>query len=339
MDAEHDARHRRGAVRRPGRAEGDLAEEVHRRHRGRRRGARPRRHAGARRVRRREGAGERARNNPDREFEQLAFTKGKIHTMDGSNRVVEEILIRNGRVVEVGNRVDKHGQTKVVNLKGRTVVPGIVDNHNHIILMGNRPGYHTPLENAYSVADVQQTYAARAAGIPAGGWITTIGGFHVNHLAELRLPTLAELDAAVPANPVFILQGFTGPATTNSLGKAFFQANGVTVADNGAIGTGGQQATRAMLLLRQTLLNPEQRRRGTVDAVAYGLGLGVTAHLDQGAFQKTNTPGRRRGARGQLHDADPVPRAAPRGPAEGPRADQLPAHGDRPGAARRSSSG
>ena len=157
--------------------------------------------------------------------------------------------------------------------------------------MGNRPGYHTPLENAYSVADVQQTFATRASGIPAGGWITTIGGFHSNHFAELRLPTRQELDAAIPGNPAFILQGFTGPATTNSLGKAFFEANGVTVADNGAIATGGQQATRAMLLLRQTLLTPEQRRRGSIDAIAYGLGLGVTSHLDQGAFQKTNTPG------------------------------------------------
>jgi predicted amidohydrolase YtcJ len=45
-----------------------------------------------------------------------------------------------------------------------------------------------------------------------------------------------------------------------------------------------------MLRLRQTLLNPEQRRRGTIDAVAYGLGLGVTTHIDQGAFQKTDTP-------------------------------------------------
>ena len=230
-------------------------------------------------------------NNPDREFEGLVLTKGKIHTMDGSNRVVDEILIKNGRILEVGNKVDRHPTYKVVNLKGRTVVPGIIDNHNHIILMGNRPGYHTPLENAYSVADVQQTFATRASGIPAGGWITTIGGFHSNHFAELRLPTRQELDAAIPGNPAFILQGFTGPATTNSLGKAFFEANGVTVADNGAIATGGQQATRAMLLLRQTLLTPEQRRRGSIDAIAYGLGLGVTSHLDQGAFQKTNTPG------------------------------------------------
>ncbi|MGH9214483.1 MAG: hypothetical protein ACRD2C_28010 [Acidimicrobiales bacterium] len=63
-----------------------------------------------------------------------------------------------------------------------TVVPGIIDNHNHIVLMGNRPGHHTPLENAYSIADVQQTYARRARRIPSGAWITTIGGFHRNHL-------------------------------------------------------------------------------------------------------------------------------------------------------------
>ena len=87
---------------------------------------------------------------------------------------------------------------------------------------------------------------------------------------------------------------FSGPSTTNSLGKAFFEAANppVTVGDNGSIagGFGDSPTGRATLALRQTLLNPEQRRRGTIDAIAYGLGLGVTAHLDQGAFQKTDTP-------------------------------------------------
>jgi predicted amidohydrolase YtcJ len=228
----------------------------------------------------------------DREFEALVLRKGKIHTMDGSNRVVREILVRNGRIAEVGEHVDRH-KAKVIDLEGRTVVPGIIDNHNHIVLMGNRPGYHTPLENAYSVADVQQTYAARASGIPAGGWITTIGGFHPNHFAELRLPTRNELDAAVPNNPVYISQSFSGPSTTNSLGKAFFEAADppVTVGDNGSIagGFGDSPTGRATLALRRALLSPEQRRRGAIDAIAYGLGLGVTAHLEQGAFQKTDT--------------------------------------------------
>jgi predicted amidohydrolase YtcJ len=221
--------------------------------------------------------------------EDLVFVNGKIHTMDGQNRVVRQVSIRNGRFLGVGD-VDKRGRVHVIDLKGATVVPGIIDNHNHIVLMGNRPGYHTPLENAYSVEDVQQTYAARAAGIPAGAWITTIGGFHTNHFAELRFPTRAELDAAVPGNPVYLSLSFAGPSATNSLGKAFFENLGIPVADNGAIAAGAAATGRATLALRQTLLNPEHRRRGTLDAIAYGLGLGVTTHVDQGAFQKTDTP-------------------------------------------------
>jgi predicted amidohydrolase YtcJ len=120
--------------------------------------------------------------------------------MDAQNRVVRQVSIRDGRFLGVGE-VDKRGRVHVVDLGGATVVPGIIDNHNHIVLMGNRPGYHTPLENAYSVADIQATYAARAAGIPVGSWITTIEGFNTNHFAELRFPTRAKLDAAVPNNP------------------------------------------------------------------------------------------------------------------------------------------
>src|SRR5690606_32143012 len=148
---------------------------------------------------------------------------------------------------------------------------------NHIVLMGNRPGYHTPLENAYSIADVQAIYAQRAAGIPAGAWITTIGGFHRNHLVPPpeapRLPTLAELDAAVPNNPVYISESFAGPSTTNSLGKAFFESRGITVGADGSIaaGFGNSPTGQATLALRQTLLNPEERRRGARDAIAYGL--------------------------------------------------------------------
>ncbi|HEX5996880.1 MAG TPA: amidohydrolase family protein [Jiangellales bacterium] len=227
----------------------------------------------------------------------LTLVNGKIHTMDGGGSVVRAVAIRNGRFVAVGDSAANPGPGgTVVNLRGRTVVPGIIDNHNHIVLMGNRPGYHTPLENAYSIADVQTIYGERAAGIPAGAWITTIGGFHINHFVAPdetpRFPTLAELDEAVPNNPVYISQSFAGPSATNSLGKAFFEGLGIPVGADGSIagGFGASPTGRATLALRQSLLNFEERKRGAVDAIAYGLGLGVTTHLDQGAFQATNTP-------------------------------------------------
>lgn len=224
-------------------------------------------------------------------LERLILTNGQIHTMDADNRVVDEVAIEDGRFVEVGKVTTRAGT--VVNLGGHVVVPGIIDNHNHIVLMGNRPGHHTPLENAYSIADVQQTYAARAQGIPAGAWITTIGGFHRNHLVPPpdapRLPTLAELDAAVPENPAYISEGFSGPSVTNTLGRAFFEPRGIVVGADGAIapGTATGQAT---LALRQTLLTFDERKRGVRDAMAYAVGLGVTTHLDQGAFQAVGAP-------------------------------------------------
>src|SRR5204862_3384763 len=77
-----------------------------------------------------------------------------------------------------------------------------------------------------------------------------------------------------------------------SLGKGFFkrQTPPVPVGEDGSIATGSQSTGRATLALRQTLLTFEQRKRGALDAMTYGLGLGVTTHLDQGAFQATNTP-------------------------------------------------
>src|SRR5216117_2407750 len=157
------------------------------------------------------------RRPPPDDAPDTVFINGKIHTMDDENTVVSAVSIRDGRFAEVGNESRPHHgpNTRVIDLRGRTAVPGIIDNHNHIVLMGNRPGYHTPLENAYSIADVQAIYAARAKEIPNGAWITTIGGFHSNHLYTnstdpTRLPTLAELDTAVLNNPVFIEIGFTG---------------------------------------------------------------------------------------------------------------------------------
>lgn len=229
--------------------------------------------------------------------EELWLVNGRIHTMNRTNTVAKTVGMRNGRFIAVDAAPPKPGPgIRVIDLRGRTVVPGIIDNHNHIVLMGNRPGFHTPLENAFSIRDVQEIVAARAKAIPKGAWITTIGGFHRNQLVPPgqmpRLPTLAELDEAAPANPVYISEAFMGPSATNTLGKKFFESQNppIPVGDDGSIANGAQATGRATLALRQALLNPEQRRRGALDALNYGLSLGVTTHLDQGAFQATGTP-------------------------------------------------
>ncbi len=127
-------------------------------------------------------------------------------------------------------------------------------------------------------------------GIPQHSFITTIGGFNPNQFKEVRLPTLKELDEAVPNHPVFLLVGFSGPSVTNSLGKAFFEKLSVApaVSSNGSIGM-GTETGKALLGLRQTLTFTD-RKRSVLDAMAYAASLGVTTHLDQGAFQATGTP-------------------------------------------------
>jgi len=241
----------------------------------------------------------------------LILVNGAIHTMDSARSVASVLAIRRGVVVYVGNRLDAArrqftGDVRVIDLHGRMAIPGLIDCHNHIVLMGNRPGNHTPLENAYSIADVQALYAARAASLPpspnpplsADSFITTIGGFSPNQFKEVRLPTLAELDAAVPDNPVYISVGFSGPSATNTLGKAFFENvpppyGPVAVGADGSIAAapflGDGPTGEATLALRETLTF-DARKRSVRDAMAYAASVGVTTHLDQGAFQATNTP-------------------------------------------------
>ena len=203
----------------------------------------------------------------------LILHNGRIHTMDDRNRVVSVVAISEGRIVYAGNNVNtaKHGfedKPRMIDLRGRTAIPGIIDCHNHVVLMGNRPGHHTLLENAYSIGDVQATYRARARGIHDGGFVTTIGGFHPNQFREHRLPTLAELDAALPDTPAYITVGFSGPSVTNSAGRDWFAANAAlppTVGADGSIAA-GTETGKATLALRQALTF-EDRMRGVLDAI------------------------------------------------------------------------
>src|SRR5437879_13351645 len=123
--------------------------------------------------------------------------------------------------------------TKVIDLSGRTVVPGLVDNHNHIVLLGMRPGHDIRLEAAASIAEVQAILKAKAKTVKAGEFITTLGDWNIKQFAEKRLPTLAELDAALPNHPYLMNGG--GGTVTNSLGKQFFESKGIAVSAAGVI--------------------------------------------------------------------------------------------------------
>lgn len=225
----------------------------------------------------------------------LLLFNGRIYTQDSHDLVVSVVAIKDGWISYVGDSREDAGRGlnnnfTSLDLGGRVAVPGLIDCHNHIVLLGNRPGYHTPLESAYSIADVLQTYQTRAGTTPGGSFITTIGGFHPNQFQERRLPTLSELDRVTPDHPVFISYGFYGPAVTNTAGKAIFESleQPPVISANGSIASGADNGI-ALLALRQQMTF-DDRKRSVSDAMAYAASLGVTTHIDQGAFPASGTP-------------------------------------------------
>ena len=217
----------------------------------------------------------------------IVLVNGKIHTMDANNRVVSQVLIQNGRFTAVGNNLTMpRGNVRRVDLKGKTVIPGLIDAHNHIVLVGNRPGWSTPLEHVFTIPDALAALKTRSAEVPAGEFITTIGPISAMQFMERRLPTLTELDTV--NRPVYI-QAAQGGCRTNSEAKKWLESKGVTVPADGAIA--GQALNAALLALRKELLNPETRKRSALDALKYYSKLGITTHRDCGAFHSEELSG------------------------------------------------
>ena len=159
----------------------------------------------------------RVANAPD-----LILYNGVISTLDGSNSTVKAIAIRDGKIIATD---DQNGPIKaladkgttVVDLKGRRVLPGLIDGHLH----GMREGYHcwtqvVRLDLVTSRSTALAMYAAKAVELPDGKWIwTTQGGWSLPQLDDPTLFTFAELSAAAPANPLWIQGGGFAGARVN----------------------------------------------------------------------------------------------------------------------------
>ena len=138
------------------------------------------------------------------------LVNGNIRTVDRLGTTAEAVAIRDGRFIAVGgaDEVGVHAgpETEILDLGGRTAVPGLIDSHIHQFYVGlNLPTVQ--LLDARSVADVQAKIAARAAETPKGEWIVGTSGWHESLLDEGRMPTRWELDEAAPDHPVIVPRG------------------------------------------------------------------------------------------------------------------------------------
>lgn len=149
--------------------------------------------------------------NPRLSIAQQADTvliNGKILTLDRQSSVAQALAIRGERIIAVGAAADVLQQagerTRVIDLAGRTVIPGLIDSHIHAIRAGLRYSSDVSWIGATSIAEAMQRIRAAATYAKPGSWIVVAGGWTPNQFVEGRRPTQAELLAAAPDHPVYI---------------------------------------------------------------------------------------------------------------------------------------
>jgi predicted amidohydrolase YtcJ len=158
----------------------------------------------------------------------LILLNGKFHTVDKQNPIAEAVAIGGGKFIEVGSAADvmrlKQATTQVIDLGGRTVIPGLNDSHLHLIRGGLNYNLELRWEGVPSLADALRMLKDQAARTPHPQWVRVVGGWTEFQFAEKRMPTLEELNAAAPDTPVFVLHLYDRAL----LNRAALQAVGYT---------------------------------------------------------------------------------------------------------------
>ncbi len=224
----------------------------------------------------------------------LIVTNARIYTADETRPVVEAVAVSGGRVLFAGNATGamalKGAATKIVDLGGRTVIPGMVDAHGHVSGLGDAL-HIVDLTGTTSYDEVVARVAARAQKTPKGQWV--LGrGWDQNDWGDTRFPTHDKMTAAVPDHPVYIVRvdGHAGLANLKAM-----QAAGLTAATQDPSGGHIERAAdgspagvfvdNAQGLVRRAI--PRQTRdevkTSIVDAVHEAQRWGLTGVHDAGA--------------------------------------------------------
>ena len=228
----------------------------------------------------------------------LIVFNAKVHTLDNANTIAEAIAVQNGKIIKVGKSSSilklKTKNTKLVDAKGKTIVPGIFDSHMHIIRGGRF--YNTELrwDGVRSLKRALTMLKEQAQRTPEGQWVRVVGGWNAYQFEEKRLPTLAEINEATGNVPTFILHLY-GHAYLNKAGLTALNINAETPSPKGGLvqkdemgnPTGLLVAEPNAYLLYATLaklpeLTDEQKTNSTQLFMSEMNRLGVTSIMDAG---------------------------------------------------------
>jgi predicted amidohydrolase YtcJ len=140
------------------------------------------------------------------------LVNGKILTADERFTTAQALAIRGGRIASLGTtseiRKSAGPGTRVIDLQGRTVIPGLIDSHMHAIRAGLSFATEVNWVGARSLAEALGRIREAAGKRRPGSWLIVAGGWNVEQFQEKRRPTQAELTAAAPGSPVYVQLGY-----------------------------------------------------------------------------------------------------------------------------------
>jgi len=143
----------------------------------------------------------------------LILTNGKIITVDEKFTIAQALAVRGNRVVAVGTNQQiaqlATPTARRIDLRGRAVVPGLIDNHMHLLRAGTTWTREVRFDGVDSRRQALDMVAARTKAVPPGDWVYNIGGWSVDQFADSRAKfTREELDRIAPNNPVALQESY-----------------------------------------------------------------------------------------------------------------------------------
>ncbi|KOF53945.1 amidohydrolase [Achromobacter sp. DMS1] len=139
----------------------------------------------------------------------IIFHNARITTLDRARPEASAVAIESGRFFAVGSDEEVLAlagpSTRVVDLQRRRVLPGLFDNHTHVVRGGLNYNLELRWDGVRSLADAMDMLRRQVAATPAPQWVRVVGGFTEHQFVEKRLPTLDEINAVAPDTPVFLL--------------------------------------------------------------------------------------------------------------------------------------
>ena len=138
----------------------------------------------------------------------MILVNGKIVTVDTQNTIVQAVAIKDGQFLATGTTDEimdlASGDTEVLNLEGKTVLPGLIDSHTHPVLQAaHLIAINCRQPRVKAIADIKEMVRVRALELGPGKWVRAVN-FNDSKLLEKRHITRWELDEVAPDNPVFL---------------------------------------------------------------------------------------------------------------------------------------